>query len=64
MRTEEATLDDRFQGEYAAYREGRAPEVGRAFSWAQVRANREYRAVLGLIAAGGMLYWRCLVLGG
>jgi hypothetical protein len=64
MRTEEATLDDRFQGEYAAYREGRAPEVARAFSWAQVRANREYRAVLGLIAAAGLLYWRCLVLGG
>lgn len=58
MRTEEATLDDRFDGQYAAYREGRAPEVVRTFSWAQVGANREYRAVMGLVAAGIILFWR------
>ena len=51
VRTEEATLDARFAGEYTAYREGRAQPVERRFSWARVRANREYRAVTGFIAA-------------
>lgn len=60
MRTEEAALDNRFDGEYVAYREGRASEVDRSFSWAQVRANREYRAVVGLVAAGVILYLRSL----
>jgi protein-S-isoprenylcysteine O-methyltransferase Ste14 len=48
MRSEEATLDQRFAGEYAAYRAGTAPPVTRAFSVARVRANREYRALIGL----------------
>lgn len=51
VRTEEATLDARFAGEYTAYREGRADPVARRFSWARVMANREYRAVAGFIAA-------------
>jgi isoprenylcysteine carboxyl methyltransferase (ICMT) family protein YpbQ len=58
VRTEEATLDARFAGAYSAYREGRATPVTRRFSWARVIANREYRAVTGLIAAFLYLYWR------
>ncbi len=58
VRTEEATLDARFDGAYSAYREGRAEPVARRFSWARVMANREYRAVAGLIVAFAYLYWR------
>lgn len=50
MRTEEATLDARFDGAYADYRAGRAAPVTRAFAWARVRANREYRAMSGFVA--------------
>lgn len=58
VRTEEATLDARFAGEYSAYREGRAAPVARRFSWNRVKANREYRAVTGLIIAFAYLAWR------
>lgn len=51
VRTEEATLDARFSGAYALYREGRADPVTRRFSLARAWANREYRAVAGLLAA-------------
>ena len=59
MRTEEAALDARFAGEYAAYREGRAAPSNRPFSVARVLANREPRAVAGLAVAWAILYWRC-----
>ena len=58
IRTEEATLDARFGGEYAAYREGRADPVTRPFSVARVVANKEYRAVVGLAIGLAVLYWR------
>lgn len=58
MRTEEATLDERFGGEYSAYREGRAARSDRRFELARVRANREYRAVLGLAIGAVILYLR------
>ena len=58
IRTEEATLDARFDGEYSAYRAGRADPVTRSFSLARVIANREYRSVIGLIAGMALLYWR------
>ena len=51
MRLEERTLDARFDGAYSEYREGRAAPVARAFSWARVMMNREYRALGGLAAA-------------
>ena len=57
-RAEEAVLDARFGGEYAAYREGRATPSDRPFSLARVIANREYRAVIGLVVACGLLYLR------
>jgi len=50
-RTEEATLDEKFAGEYSAYREGRATPVARRFDWSQVMANKEYRAIIGFVAA-------------
>jgi protein-S-isoprenylcysteine O-methyltransferase Ste14 len=62
MRTEEQALDQKFSGQYAAYREGRAEAVDRSFTWARVVANREYRGaaglVLGLGALVAMLYFR------
>jgi protein-S-isoprenylcysteine O-methyltransferase Ste14 len=58
IRTEEATLDSRFDGEYSAYRAGRADPVTRPFSLARVMANREYRSVIGLVAGMAILYWR------
>ena len=63
MRTEEAALDARFAGEYAAYREGRAAPSNRPFSVARVLANREPRAVAGLAVAWAILYWRCSTIG-
>ena len=58
IRTEEATLDARFGGEYAAYRAGRADPVTRPFSFARVAANKEYRAVIGLAIGLAVLFWR------
>ena len=58
VRTEEATLDARFAGAYALYREGRADPVTRRFSLARAWANREYRAVAGLIVAFAWLALR------
>jgi len=57
-RAEEAVLDARFGGEYAAYREGRAAPSDRPFSLARVRANREYRAVIGFAIGCVLLYLR------
>jgi len=58
MRTEEATLDARFQGAYAAYRDGRADRQQRSFSLDRAIANREYRAVAGLAGSIGLLVLR------
>lgn len=49
MRTEEKHLDEKFEGEYSAYREGRADPIVRRFSWRRVAANREYRGASGLL---------------
>ena len=51
VRTEEATLDARFDGAYSAYREGRIETAPRQFSWRRVWSNREYRAMSGFLAA-------------
>ena len=58
MRTEEATLDARFDGAYAAYRDGRAEPQRRRFSVDRAIANREYRAVAGFIGSIGLLVLR------
>ena len=54
IRTEEASLDRKFEGEYAAYRAGTAAPVARRFSMSRAVANREYRAMTGL--AIGMIF--------
>ena len=51
IRLEERTLDARFSGEYSAYRAGLAAPIVRPFSWARVTANREYRAMTGVVVA-------------
>ena len=49
IRLEEAALDEKFHGAYAAYRAGQTAPSPRAFSWRRVWANREHRAVAGLV---------------
>ncbi len=54
VRTEEAFLRAAFGGDYDRYLRTRAsdePAAARRFSSAQVMANREYRAMAGLLAA-------------
>jgi protein-S-isoprenylcysteine O-methyltransferase Ste14 len=58
IRTEEATLDARFAGEYSAYRAGNAAPVARAFSLRRVLRNREHRAAAGLLSAAALLAMR------
>ena len=58
VRTEEAALDEKFDGAYSEYRAGVMAPVDRVFSWRRVVANREYRAVLGLAAAFVVLVLR------
>jgi len=58
IRMEEDLLDARFQGEYAAYREGRTAPETRPFSLARVGTNREYRAIAGFLLAIGLLVLR------
>jgi len=53
--TEEAHLTEKFGGAYPAYREGRAASEERRFSFARAIKNREYRAVIGLLAVLALL---------
>jgi hypothetical protein len=50
IRSEEAHLTDKFGAEYPAYREGSASPRARGFSVERAMKNREYRALLGLVA--------------
>lgn len=56
IRTEEAVLDERFQGEYSAYKAGESAPVSRAFSVERVLRNKEYRALAGLGVGMAILY--------
>lgn len=59
--TEEAHLTAKFGAAYPDYRAGRAAgEPRRRFSWSRAMRNREYRAVIGLIAALAVLVWKAL----
>ena len=58
--TEEAHLTDKFGEAYPAYRAGRAVETRRRFSWARAMRNREYRAVIGVLATLALLAWKAL----
>jgi protein-S-isoprenylcysteine O-methyltransferase Ste14 len=55
VRTEEALLRRRFGDQYDLYLQQRVVNTTRRFSLAQAIANREYRAVAGLVAAMLML---------
>ena len=55
MRAEERWLRATFGDQYDAYRETRAAPVSRRFSLARAMANREYRAVAGLVLVAGLL---------
>jgi protein-S-isoprenylcysteine O-methyltransferase Ste14 len=55
VRAEETFLTSAFGEVYARYRGGEATASGRRFSWTRVRANHEYRAVLGLLGVTAVL---------
>jgi hypothetical protein len=57
IRTEEAFLRQAFGDGYDRYRSGAGVDQ-RRFSLTQAMANREYRAVVGLIAAMLLLVWK------
>jgi protein-S-isoprenylcysteine O-methyltransferase Ste14 len=58
--TEEAHLTEKFGGAYPAYREGRATGEARRFSLARAMRNREYRALIGLLAVLALLSWKAV----
>ena len=58
IRTEEASLDEKFSGEYSAYRAGTAAPIERRFSLSRAVANREYRSITGLAVGMIFLYLR------
>ena len=58
--TEEAHLTEKFGGAYPAYRDGRATGGQRRFSAARAMRNREYRAVIGLLAVLALLSWKAV----
>ncbi len=60
IRSEEDHLTDKFGSAYPEYREGRAASVVRRFTLARAVANREYRAVAGLVAVLALLAWKAL----
>lgn len=58
IRTEEAHLTDKFGGAYPAYRDGMSRPAPRRFSIRRAARNREYRAVVGLLAVLAVLAWK------
>jgi len=57
MRSEEAFLRRTFGDGYDRYRRGE-PQPAKRFEFAQVIANREYRAVIGLLIVTLLLIWK------
>ena len=51
IRSEEAFLREKFGAAYEEYKRQRVVDRTRGFSWRQAMANREYRAVAGVVAA-------------
>ena len=60
IRGEEGHLTEKFGETYPAYRDGLVVDARRRFSAARVIANREYRAVAGLVAVLALLAWKAL----
>ena len=51
IRSEEAFLRRTFGSAYEEYRRNRVVDPARRFSWTQAMANREYRAIAGVLVA-------------
>jgi protein-S-isoprenylcysteine O-methyltransferase Ste14 len=60
IRAEETHLTEKFGDAYPAYRRGAAAGVARRFSLPRAMGNREYRALIGLVAALALLAWKTL----
>jgi len=60
IRSEESHLTEKFGDAYPEYREGRAEDVVRRFSWQRAFANREYRSMAGLGVALALLMLKAL----
>jgi protein-S-isoprenylcysteine O-methyltransferase Ste14 len=60
VRGEEAHLTEKFGSAYPDYREGRAPAARRRFSMSRALANREHKAVGGLLLVLAVLWWKVL----
>jgi protein-S-isoprenylcysteine O-methyltransferase Ste14 len=60
MHGEEAHLTEKFGAAYPEYREGRAPIGRRRFSATRAIANREHKAVGGLVLVLALLWWKVL----
>jgi protein-S-isoprenylcysteine O-methyltransferase Ste14 len=58
IRSEEAFLRRAFGGDYDAYRRAGAVDTARRFSLSRAVANREHRAVAGLLAALLLMAWK------
>jgi protein-S-isoprenylcysteine O-methyltransferase Ste14 len=58
--SEEAHLTEKFGEAYPAYRRGRADAAARRFSLERAMRNREYRAVVGVLAVLAVLAWKAL----
>ncbi len=58
IRSEEAFLRRAFGGDYDAYKRTGLVDTARRFSLARALANREYRAVAGLLAALLLMAWK------
>jgi protein-S-isoprenylcysteine O-methyltransferase Ste14 len=61
IRTEEAFLRRTFGDTYDRYSRSEADPMPRSFSMARARRNREYRAVVGLVAGFGLLALKILL---
>ena len=60
IRSEETHLTQKFGPAYPEYRDGRTSDAVRRFSVDRAVRNREYRAVIGLVAALALLLWKAL----
>ena len=58
IRSEEAFLRRVFENEYDAYRHTGIVDARRRFSLARAIANREHRAVVGLVLALLLMAWK------
>ncbi|HUK35242.1 MAG TPA: hypothetical protein VLV86_15100, partial [Vicinamibacterales bacterium] len=58
IKNEERFLREKFGAAYDEYRLQRVIDHERRFSWSRAMANREYRAVVGVVIAVLLLLWK------